>query len=334
MDIFNWIEDNFSPQYFSSDQFIYEDMESQSGYSLPLIYTPFSGNEIGHWCDRGSILDFLCATEGAGKNLLDFGPGDGWPSLPLASYAGKVIGLDSSLRRVEICVQNARRLGIENAEFKFYDPDTSLPFADGYFDGATAASSIEQTPNPRKTLQELHRVLKPGGKLRFSYESLEPYRGGKEKDFFILNLRENRSKLVLFDRKIDKEEVIQYAITLALPGEKIFAMFSASSDEMSFNKISPEILERLAPEIIGIQKCKTFHPCGKTFLRWLEKAGFKEARMTRIGKEAAREIFLQLSEKERPVNLRDIDRILLPAVREIIGIPVAVSADSMITAVK
>jgi len=334
LDILNWIEKNFSPQYFSSDQFIYEDMQSQSGYSLPLIYIPFSGKEISHWCDRGSILDFLCATEGEGKTLLDFGPGDGWPSLPLASFARKVIGLDASLRRVEVCVQNARRLGIENAEFKFYDPDTNLPFADEYFDGATAASSIEQTPNPRKTLEEVYRVLKSGGRLRFSYESLERYRDGKEKDFFILNLRENRSKLVLFDRKIDEEQVIQYAITFTLPGEKVFAMFHPDSDEMSFDKISPKILERLVPDIIGIQKCKTFHPGGKTFHRWLQEAGFKEAQMTRAGKEAAREIFLQLSDKERPLTLEAIDRLLLPAVREIITIPAFPGTDSMLTAIK
>ena len=34
------------------------------------------------------------------------------------------------------------------------------------FDGIMASSSIEQTPNPKATLKELFRVLKPGGRLR------------------------------------------------------------------------------------------------------------------------------------------------------------------------
>ncbi|MDK2930882.1 MAG: arsenite methyltransferase [Bacillota bacterium] len=69
-------------------------------------------DERWHWIDRGQILDFLFATRGEGKRLLDFGPGDGWPSLGVARLAGEVVGVDASARRVEVCVENARCLGI------------------------------------------------------------------------------------------------------------------------------------------------------------------------------------------------------------------------------
>ena len=35
------------------------------------------------------------------KILLDFGPGDGWPSLLLAPMADEVVGVDASRRRVD-----------------------------------------------------------------------------------------------------------------------------------------------------------------------------------------------------------------------------------------
>jgi len=71
-------------------------MESQSGYSLPIIYKPFDGTEKSHWVDRGHLYDFLYSTKGMGKKLLDFGPGDGWPSLIIAPFAQEIVGLDSS----------------------------------------------------------------------------------------------------------------------------------------------------------------------------------------------------------------------------------------------
>lgn len=83
-DIFAWIETEFKPQFCTSDKFIYDDMESQSGFSLPLIYQPFDAAVRWHWSERGCLFDFLYTTNAEGKRVLDFGPGDGWPSLIIA----------------------------------------------------------------------------------------------------------------------------------------------------------------------------------------------------------------------------------------------------------
>ncbi|OZV10577.1 hypothetical protein CIW83_19435 [Tissierella sp. P1] len=47
--IFSWIEEKLAPIYCTSEEFIYNEMESQSGYSLPIIYKPFdvTKNPIG-----------------------------------------------------------------------------------------------------------------------------------------------------------------------------------------------------------------------------------------------------------------------------------------------
>ena len=107
--------------------------------------------------------------------MLDFGPGDGWPSLLVAPYVAEVMGVDGSAKRVAVCAANADRMGIRNASFIHNPPHAPLPFPDNYFDGVLAASSIEQTPDPQATLREIYRVLKPGGHLRMLYEGLGRY---------------------------------------------------------------------------------------------------------------------------------------------------------------
>ena len=89
-------------------------MESQSGQSLPLIYREFDVARRGDWCDRGAMFDFLLGLRGEGKRLLDFGPGDGWPSLVVAPFAGEIVGVEGSRKRRLVCEENARRADEDN----------------------------------------------------------------------------------------------------------------------------------------------------------------------------------------------------------------------------
>ncbi|HHT43438.1 MAG TPA: class I SAM-dependent methyltransferase [Firmicutes bacterium] len=103
MNLFQWIEAELAPVRTTSTALIYDDLESQSGRSLPLIYQPFDCGAPGHWADRGALFDFLYTSQSEGKLVLDFGPGDGWPSLPMAPYVEQVVGVDASQRRAEVC---------------------------------------------------------------------------------------------------------------------------------------------------------------------------------------------------------------------------------------
>ena len=100
MNIFEWIEVELQPTICDSEEFMYNEMDSQSDYSLPIIYQPFDTRKKSHWRDRGSLFDFLLSTQGEGKQLLDFGPGDGWPSLIVAPFVKKIVGVDGSQNRV------------------------------------------------------------------------------------------------------------------------------------------------------------------------------------------------------------------------------------------
>ncbi len=85
--VVEWIERRLQPESCNSEEFFYDEMESQSGYCLPVIHQEFDITKRSHWADRGALFDFLISTGGDGKRLLDFGPGDGWPSLIVAPFA-------------------------------------------------------------------------------------------------------------------------------------------------------------------------------------------------------------------------------------------------------
>ncbi|MDF2675273.1 MAG: class SAM-dependent methyltransferase, partial [Clostridiales bacterium] len=290
MDIAKWIDENLKPESCTSDKFIYNDLDSQSCYSLPVIYVPFDSSNKSHWADRGCLYDFLYSVNGEGKKILDFGPGDGWPSLIIAPFVEEVIGLDSSPRRVEVCSENAKRLNISNARFLSYVPGTNVPFEDNTFDGIVASSSIEQTPNPREIIKELYRVLKPGGKLRVFYEALNEYKDGEENDIWINPIDDNSCMLIIYFRNIEEEYADQYALTLNISSENLTEILS-SNGKPSYRDITIEFLENIKAKITSSRICRTIHPTGKTYSAWMRSAGFKEVHPTHSGRVVAGRLY-------------------------------------------
>lgn len=339
--IFTWIEEKLKPEFCTSEDFIYNEMESQSDYSLPVIYQDFDANDIWHWYDRGMLYDFLYSTNGEGKKLLDFGPGDGWPSLIVAPFAKEVVGVDSSSKRVAICIENAKRLGIHNASFVNYKAGFKLPFEDNSFDGIMAASSIEQTPDPKATLYELHRILKPGGRIRILYEALSDYKDGYENDIWIVGLSENRCKLILFDRKLENEFVLQYGLTIAMAEKDLKTRLVSNSksnreegENVRFEQVSVSFLEGIKELIIKAQVCKTIHPSGKTWVSWLKEVGFKKVLPTYSGGMAANKLFDLYKDDNRPSDLKSVDEAIKKVVKIVTELEAPIELDPMITAVK
>lgn len=334
MDVLEWIKKTLRPVSCTSDEFIYDDMDSQSGRSLPILYQPFDPSNGAHWNDRGHILDYLFSTEGEGKRLLDFGPGDGWPSLGVAPHAGQVVGVDGSLRRVQVCTENARRLGISNARFVHVVPGSSLPFEDATFDGVMAASSVEQTPDPKFTLRELFRVLRPGGRLRIHYEALSAYRGGKERELWIAALDDRTCRLILYDRHVDEECAEEYGLTLTMSRQELANLFRSEGRSRTYEGITVELLERLRPCILDARTCSLVHPCGRTLASWLRDIGFREVLPSHSGGWFAGRLFEHLPEERRPDSLVAIDELLVPLVKIVVQMPAPLDIDPMITAVR
>ncbi|HVP13827.1 MAG TPA: methyltransferase domain-containing protein [Phycisphaerae bacterium] len=100
-------------------------------------------------------------------DLLDIGAGTGtWTAMVAGSgLPGRVIiGLDFALNMCRVAHGKARQIG-EGAP-RFVNADSEhLPLADASFDVVTCSHSFHHYPNQAATVREMHRVLRPGGRL-------------------------------------------------------------------------------------------------------------------------------------------------------------------------
>lgn len=98
--------------------------------------------------------------------ILDVGCGIGGSSLYLAAkFRASVTGITLSPNQASRATQRARAAGL--SEFtRFLVADAlEMPFADDSFDFVWSLESGEHMPDKTKFMQEMCRVLKPGGKL-------------------------------------------------------------------------------------------------------------------------------------------------------------------------
>jgi len=334
MDIFDWITAEVAPEQRNSEDLLYEHMESQSDRCLPIIYLPFDPTDGRHWRDRGAALDFALATQAEGKRVLDLGPGDGWPSLIIAPFAGEVVGVEGAHRRVDVCRENAARLGITNATFDYVKPGDPLPYPDQSFDAVVAASSIEQTPDPQAMLAELYRVLKPSGRLRMYYESLARYRGGQEREMWLGAVDSETTRLFLLDRHIDDEFAVQVTLTYTLPEAALAAALGGDAQGVSLEAITVDRLTRLESQRVDAGICTTQHASASTLIRWMTEIGFSSVQATHSGIWIAGCLFGALRAETRPATLEAIDSYLRPIVQVGVDLLAPVDLNPMLTAVK
>jgi len=342
--VLEWVREALELRPCSSGELLYDHMASQSDRCLPIIYQPFDVENRGHWADRGSLFDYLHST--GGGRVLDFGPGDGWPSLILAPYVREVIGVEGSRRRVAVCQENAARLGIDNVRFEYVEPGAPLPFAEGEFDSITAASSVEQTPDPFATLAEFYRVLRPGGRLRMSYEALSRYAGEPKQGAWLLDLAEGGERpgtpssslagcrLMISDNDIEGERVVHYGLDLELAPAEAEALLLPAGGELSFAVLDVDALEGLRPHMLDAVTCTLTHPSGRTLARWLEEIGFDPVLPSYSGAWYAWRLYDVLGPERRPRDLQALDAYLSPIIEAFVRFAAPIETDPMITAVK
>lgn len=103
---------------------------------------------------------------GAGQHVLDIGSGIGGPARYIAStYGSHVTGVDLTADFVAASKTLSRLCGLDNlVQFDHADA-THLAYGDGKFDGAICFYVGMNLPQKQKVLDDVFRVLKPGGKL-------------------------------------------------------------------------------------------------------------------------------------------------------------------------
>jgi len=98
-----------------------------------------------------------------GGDVLEVAPGPGYFSIELAKLGDYCItGLDISHTMVEIARDNARQAGVDVA-FR-HGNASDMPFEDEAFDFLLCRAAFKNFTEPERALQEMYRVLKPGGR--------------------------------------------------------------------------------------------------------------------------------------------------------------------------
>jgi ubiquinone/menaquinone biosynthesis C-methylase UbiE len=97
----------------------------------------------------------------AGRDVLDVGCNTGYGTLRFAPVAGRVVGVDVSPRAIEAA---ERRAPDGRPEFVLTS-GFELPFPDASFDLVTSFQVLEHVPDPIAYLEEIRRVVRPGGTI-------------------------------------------------------------------------------------------------------------------------------------------------------------------------
>jgi ubiquinone/menaquinone biosynthesis C-methylase UbiE len=94
---------------------------------------------------------------------LDVATGGGHTALALAPHVARVVATDLTPEMLAAAREFHLSQGVTNVEYVPADAE-ALPFADASFDLVTCRIALHHFPDPVRAVQEMARVLKPGGK--------------------------------------------------------------------------------------------------------------------------------------------------------------------------
>lgn len=111
----------------------------------------------------------------AGTRVLDIACGTGNTAIPLARRGCEVVGVDIA---PNLLLQARERAAAEGLNIQFDEGDAeALPYPDASFDAVTTMFGAMFAPRPALVVQEIARVLKPGGQLAMANWNPESFSG-------------------------------------------------------------------------------------------------------------------------------------------------------------
>lgn len=133
--------------------------------STAALYDFISGTFFGGFYDQVAREMAVACPKG---DVLDAGCGPGHLAYRLAQLEPdlRITGLDISQAMIERATRHVEKLGLtERLQFQLGDVE-AMPFPDERFDLVVSTLSLHHWQNPAKGLEDIHRVLKPGGQAR------------------------------------------------------------------------------------------------------------------------------------------------------------------------
>ncbi len=111
-----------------------------------------------------------------GLKVLDVGCGNGYVLFQYARNGAEVTGVDLTATAIDLC---RKRFALNGLTGRFVQIDGEhLPYPDDCFDIVCSMGVLHHISNPQPTVDEIYRVLKPGGRLiamlyhRYSWKNL------------------------------------------------------------------------------------------------------------------------------------------------------------------
>ena len=129
-----------------------------------LITVVLSYGQDQRWKRR--LVSLAAPLEGtSGRRALDLATGTGDIAFGLAAAGWRVIGLDVTRRMIELArAKCLPRVGDRSVPGFLVGDMLALPFPDRSFDVVTAGYGLRNVPDLRAAIDEIHRVLKSGGR--------------------------------------------------------------------------------------------------------------------------------------------------------------------------
>lgn len=180
-------EENFQKAYDEIHRFFIEKENVESLYSEDL-----------KWIDHFFIK--LC---GSGNKILDIGSGNGKLAFAMAEKKNQVIGLDISKVAINIAQDRLKKLNQKlPVEFKHGDA-RKLTFDDDSFDFIVSQDLVEHITEAdfKLHLNEVYRVLKPGG--RYLFWTPSALKGGSSHGLHIKEYTINELDTIIKDTKFN-----------------------------------------------------------------------------------------------------------------------------------
>lgn len=110
------------------------------------------------------IHEFAEFSRWRGKDVLEVGVGLGTDFVRFARAGARAVGVDLTAAAVEAVRARLELEGLDG-EVRVADAE-ALPFADASFDLVYSYGVLHHTPDTRRAVEEVRRVLRPGGEAR------------------------------------------------------------------------------------------------------------------------------------------------------------------------
>lgn len=135
-----------------------------SNYSDKMFMTKgfFEEIESHRYKSHPWILEAIRRFDINGKKVLEIGFGMGTDHLQMARWGGLMYGLDLTPVSYEVTKKRFEIYGL-HSELTIGDAE-NLPYPDNHFEFVYSFGVIHHSPDTQKIINEIHRVLKPGGR--------------------------------------------------------------------------------------------------------------------------------------------------------------------------